>query len=68
MSPSFNLETNPPQIVDRPMCAENVARRWCISSRSIRWAAEHAHLKGLRDPSTSQMRIPTMWMGRSAAM
>jgi hypothetical protein len=44
---------------DRPLLVHHVARICHISKRAVRWAAQHGHLKGFKDPST-----PKIWRFR----
>ena len=55
MLPSFNFETDPLRLVERPMCVES------MSPRTIRWAAEHRYLRGFRDPDTPRHKAWRFW-------
>jgi len=61
MLPSFNTEIDPLRLVERPMCVESVARCYGVPARTIRWAAEHGHLRGFREPGTLKSKCWRFW-------
>jgi hypothetical protein len=61
MLPSFVTKTDPLLWIERSMCVESVARRYCIPARTIRYAAEQGHLAGFRDPDTPGHKAWRFW-------